>query len=842
MNTSIWHRTPIWRAVCTTALAIGLSACGGGNDSKSPDTTTQPGKVSLTGVVSKGVMVGADVKAYAVKADGSVDRSTALASVLSTAGGAYTLPAFELASGTPVVVEVSVNASTTHVDELQGNTTLPTGMTLRAAVVPNVVGNQITPRRVSLTPFTEMAVKAAEKSSAKLSTTNIAQANSTMQQLLGFDPVGTEIKPLATNLSVEEQAYQVVLTATSQLARDEALGCSDTQAGARIQCVVERLTESTRLDTVELTDVGNVDVTAAFRAAVTTTVGSTPFKEAEVTLTTVDTLLNKLDCALTDTCAAVAPSTVAPIAAAKAMFAGLRTDMSGLFTRGGVAGTGELNLQAQKFQAAARAVQQPVNLASRDLQALQLGIRLYQDYHAGTTTSNSRNAGVGDVIGIETLEAPGRPSTWHGTTSYPAVGCTLYEDDKTSIPATSKATARFVGCRATYWVHVTRTFNQPAGPAGTMKAEEARHGFTLTPPAADGEPFTYAASASRRTRVWTGCTDVFLTATSCQSLEDVKALRVNFPTNADNTATGFQGSVQVATVNALTLAGELPGAFTEDGTSLLNHHHRWDIQAVASSVQPVLDIVGQVDVFNDASQVVAGTLLLEPGTRLNGLAVSATGSKPTTGQDAKVGLGSGNLNVSWATPTARLSGNLTGSTPVWDRSGTRHVVQNTLFSGVLSSRSDASASWTEVITGKFEANASGYADHDASQPLTAANTYQQTMAFGGLVQASARPTLRLVLTGSKPAHLREPTVITGSVRTEQAGVARQVLQISAARGSDQRLRVTLSEATSGLSMRVVTGEGQSQLLHDQSLIGTLDHANGRMTYVNGDFESLDIGL
>jgi len=52
------------------ALSVALSACGGGDDDDNSNTTETSSTVSITGVVAKGIVSGASVKAYTVNTDG----------------------------------------------------------------------------------------------------------------------------------------------------------------------------------------------------------------------------------------------------------------------------------------------------------------------------------------------------------------------------------------------------------------------------------------------------------------------------------------------------------------------------------------------------------------------------------------------------------------------------------------------------------------------------------------------------------------------------------------------------------------------------------------------------
>ncbi|HEX6364382.1 MAG TPA: hypothetical protein VFZ93_15605, partial [Albitalea sp.] len=348
-----------------------LAACGGGGGS---DADSSAVAVSLSGTAAKGLMAGATVSAHAVRADGSIDEA-ALATATTDAQGAYAL-AFSGVKDQPVVIRVTASEATTHIDELTGETRpLAPGFQMRSLVVPSVTGTVAT--RASITPFSEMAVAAAQKADGGLTAANAAQAVSTVTQLLGFNPVTVQVAPASEAATVEQQQMAVMLAAVSQLASDGAIGCADGDDAAKTRCVVETLAASAATGTLKLST-ATVDVSASLADAVTK-VFDNPTAVATIPRTTIDVAVANLGCT-TDCAVAIASPSSDAIAAARSLFTQLKTDIATVFLgSGSSAADGPANAQALAFGAAMRDVQLPAEMVAKDLGALLMGVDLYHD-------------------------------------------------------------------------------------------------------------------------------------------------------------------------------------------------------------------------------------------------------------------------------------------------------------------------------------------------------------------------------------------------------------------------------------------------------------------------------
>jgi hypothetical protein len=139
-------------------------------------------------------------------------------------------------TGQRYIIKIKVNARTVHDDETTTNKILPS--TFEMTAITQTDGTTTT---TSVTPFSHMIVEAARKATGGLSdANNISKAQSTVTEILGFNPTS-----IAKNdgLSVEAQKLFILLTAVSQMAKDNTLNCGATP-GDKTECVVKKLGEA----------------------------------------------------------------------------------------------------------------------------------------------------------------------------------------------------------------------------------------------------------------------------------------------------------------------------------------------------------------------------------------------------------------------------------------------------------------------------------------------------------------------------------------------------------------------------------------------------------------------
>ena len=814
-----------------------LAACGGGSGTDAttpvtPVTTVTPtttATVALSGTAAKGLMANADVGVYAVNADGSV-ATVALQTTTTDAQGRYSL-SFTGTKDQPYVVRVSANASTTHADEVTGTAQpLPVGFQMRSLVVPTATGAVTT--SASITPFSEMAVAAAAKATGGVTAGNAAQAISTVTQLLGFNPTTVAATTTATAVSGDEQKLAVMLTAVSQMASNGDLGCGTGSAGDKTQCVVDALGAAASTTSIKLSSgSGNTatDVSAVLSGAVSTVLAN-PDLAGAVSSSALATVVANLACTTSCTAATTGTTptvdkTATAIAAAKLLFAEMKSDWSAMFSRGSAISSGAANLQANAFDDAMRDVHLPVNTLLTNSGALLMGIDLFNDYKAGRTSVPSRGRGLDQVDNDGSANFSG----------YNAAGCTLYQDATTLTTATAPDNANFIGCSARYYL--TRSATSTG-----FTTNEYRHGFTITPNS-DGS-YGWQTRARLRVTTNTGAT------LSNAALQQDSAGADLPPFTGTVTPTLGNGSI-----TAFTMVGTWAGGFESGGTALANHQHAVSLSGTRTIDATTAKLESATVTGSLAAKDSAGTTLSTltvKSASLNSAPVSrdADGNLVSPSSAAAVApaggdLTGGTLDLVFATATAEFEGVFEIGASAWDKSGTVLLPTAAKLSGAL--RNIACGATTEFLKGEFTASTTGYAAFDATQVYSASNHYSTDMGFVGSITAPGRPVLEISFGGT---HLRDSDDgstqgVTLQYRTLVAGQPRLVVSVTGSRDATtgEVNRFKLTEASAGLSLNWVDGASAVELVQGDSLvIGSVNMNSGVVTFSDNSFVSLDVGL
>lgn len=765
------------------ALAA-LTACGGGGSG----TASAP-VLTVTGQAAKGLMANADVAVYAVGADGQL-AATPMATATTDSAGKYELK-FTAVKGQPFVIKVSARSdgSTTHLDEVTGQQqSLPSGFSMRALLLPETDGQVST--SVSVTPFSEMAVSAASKASGGITAANAKQANSTIEQLLGFNPTTVSVVPAKDAATPEQQKLAVMLTAVSQMASNGDLDCGAVES--KTQCVVEKLSKSVNITSMELAN----GASAALQTA-TQTVLNKPELVGAVQVSTLSNIVTNLGCK--DDACKVGSTPVAPdpmaaaITSAKMLFTQIKTDLTTMFSQDGVSASsvGSFNKEAFKFQTAMTGIQAPVEMVAKDVKAMLLGLQLYRDFKSGQTDNPNRADWYGKTA------TDGFPSYWAS-----GVVCTLYQDSATSVVSTNASNANFIGCSARFYV--ARSYS--AYPAYTET--QWRHGFTITPHT-DGS-FSYTSRARQRINACVNGSSCTTTANTALQPEVAAFAGTLTPTWGSDVITG------------VTLKGELPAAFKSGSITLVNYKSAVDLsgtQTLNAGEVTALSLTGSVIGYKDASTQ-ESRLALNKGSidRNNGAA----------------------FNVVWNTGAAEFEGDFGFSGITTDKSGQEPVPTQLKLKGML--RNIANGVSTEFLSGSLSANVIGYGGFDASQPPSASNKFTTNMQFVGAVTAPSRPKLEISLgAGMVKDGADTPLPVTLQYRTLVNDTPRSVVTLTATPGTPATFK--LAENTSGLSMNWAEGASETDLVfgNPSVKIGTVKK-NGMVNFTDGSFMSLDLGL
>ncbi|MEY4750256.1 MAG: hypothetical protein RIQ60_2470 [Pseudomonadota bacterium] len=821
-----------WALACASVLA----ACGGGGSS----TPSTAAKVALSGVASKGLMANADVKVHPVKADGSVDLTVILATATTDANGNYTV-SFDGNQGQPYVVRVSAKAdgSTTHLDEVSGTSkALPAGFAMRAVIIPASSGSVTT--SATVTPFSEMAVAAAAKATGGVTAANARQANSSVAQLLGFDPTKVAVKKTDDGTaSDDEKKLAVMLTAVSKLANDSALGCttSSSTTDDKTKCVVEKLAASTSAGSLKLEDSSGgstQDVSAALSGAVGGVLADDKLR-GTVTAGVLAAITGTLDCAATNSCTAVSSTVVdSAISGAKAMLTQLKSDWLSLFGGGT---TSAASIEAGQINQAFNGVQMPAEVWAKDMGAIILGTELYRKVGSTGVLTVGRGAGL---VGTE--------QNFFSTSQPTAFGCVLYQDANTTTPATSAANANFIGCSARYFVTINQTSDTTTT---TTSRTEWRHGFTITPVKTAGvlTSFTYQTRARKHVDV--------TTRDNLTGLQTVSSQNISLPSGIDTlvnsapTTERFEGTY-TPTVNAgdltgFALTGTLPGAFNASvhpvngSLPLVNDHH--SISFIGSATVNVAagtvaaTATGSIKAFDGAGNNVSSFSVTKGS--INASSTATGGMQPTLVD----------LAFTWSTPSATFDGALTVPGTSFDKSGFLVLPTSATLTGKLNTIHSGTV--TPFFTGTVTGSLSGLAAFDATRLPSSTNFYSVDVSVSGSVTAPGRPRLELVLgttakndgsgTGPTSANLTYRSFANGGTTPTQA----VAIVFSAPTTPLGKGSASLTDLSKGFKI-VADGAKDDVLVTTgdtaQSTVGMLDRGKKLLTFIDGSSVSLEFGL
>jgi hypothetical protein len=449
--------------------------------------------MTVQGYAAKGTLIGAKVQAYEILADGT-PADTSSATGITDNDGNFTLsPA--LSKSKRYVLKVTPIAGTVHVDEIAGNQNLYGTTFMMSAVSPAINGAATSNVTVNITPFSHQEVTAASTAgNGKLTPQNLLAAKTMIVNLYGFDPVIASKSGRNSGL-----LYAVSDMANKKTGSVLGLDCFTKSGADATICVVDALAKSAKLGSVKLsitTATGSIDVSSDFKTSLNNAVTA-----GQLNKTDSDAVTAKLQCTTDCTTLVTLPTLTAndkdAIEQAKAVLNEIATDLTTMFSKDGAVANpkGAFNQQAYKFANSVVDFHTSTLEITKNIQAMELGARLYRDVVTGVTPFKSGPV-AGNYVGhIEFSNA------YFSNTS--GIACSLYQNQP-SVNATlanSKANTNYVGCSSLFGIlaiydqtNNTTTFNV------------WRHDIALTPvpQASDNAHFTYKSSAKKTSWVCPG--------------------------------------------------------------------------------------------------------------------------------------------------------------------------------------------------------------------------------------------------------------------------------------------------------------------------------------------------
>lgn len=777
-----------------------LAGCGGGGggDGGGRDAT-----LTLSGVAAKGVLLGAQVKVYALKADGSVGDvplvETTTGDASSQAPGRYTLPVFQLPESGRYVVVVSGRK---FKDEVTGDViTLAEDappLTLRALGGSQAGGTGT----LHVTPFSEMMLAALE-SGGKIDVAKAEQARTNMVALLGFDP--REVAPKTIEEAAQETdparreqqlRLAVMLTAVSKMANTNAVPGCEGELAQKTACVVGKLAQQSELDSLKPGELG-----AALAAAVQAVVQD---KQDLVGNTSFYVTLDRLNCVGEDCKPPEADSNTPAVQAARQFFTDIKTTLLMLFGDGRF-GSGALGLQASRFKDSLESVAPPVDMTGKLALTLLGGAQGYYNYRAGTGPVQ-----FSDLGGAYSGNAP----SW----GYGA-SCGLFQDVNRTISATEASNANYLGCSTRYRVMV----NQDAY-GNVLSTDTWRHRVFLTPDVPGGSKFSYEMIAQKTT-----CPGPTISFGTCPVAQRQNVtLQSGDATQQSGTLTLTRNAA--GEITGFDISGALPGTFDDRDGSLYNPLGKavWSVKGnyteqLSGTVvtQQKITLDGSVSIYEKTSDTVAqSTLALAQGTQ-----VVATPK----------GLSGLNANLKFTTAGAQMEGTLAMTEPALDKSKTRLAPMKTVFSGAL--RTKEAGGFADILNGELSVavNAAQFGAYDMTLDDSATNRFQSTVGVKGKVAAPGHAAIQMT---AALAGYSDGTGATADVTTDflkADGTKLRSVKLTAPEAGT----LLFTEPGTNVSVTVVHGQRLHPVKKDGVEVGVINRDTGIVTFKDGSFISLN---
>ena len=831
------HLRHIIRATSLAALVF-LSACGGGSSESSSTGSGSSGSVTLTGVASKGLIGNANVRVLGIKAsDGTVDEANVLATGVTNAdgSGSYSTTAFTVPAVYVVEVLAKVCADTTagtgcsyHQDEATNTRQyLPTGFKMRA-VLTSAPANG----KVNVTPFSELAVAAAQNAPGGLTAGNAADAVSLVNQLVGVTDLNSVVpKPLSAASGPDELRLAAMLTAVSTMANTPgALTASACGTGVTIgtpaatKCVVEKLAANANLSS-ESGFVGtNAAVSTALNNALTVAVATNPEAKSLVTSTQAK---------LTDpTIVPVTPVVASGIDKVKAFFNDLTSTVRTLVDSGTRPGQGALLSQAHLFENAVTGLNFQLDATTDAVQTLGMATKLWADYeHGGTAVS-------ADIA---------KDLAWRADTG---LHCSLRKqgtgDGVYVQPGDDPSLVTSVDCYADATFDINWSAGSGSYPSATYAYKNGYQHFVVTK--AGGGVFNYVATAPLDVGFVT-----FNYQAGTTSFEfDPSPTCPQSSTNGE--CKPFLGTIATTLDSAGRLktfhvAGDLPDGW-KTGT-VVAHASAGGANLAKTTIDLTASLEGTYVSAALGSDLQSGNLAFSGGnvafaangtteesriTFAPGTFVSGTSRSVTANA-----FQSGRFDLTLQTPTAKLTGVLTGNSTA-NHGGTGS------FTGALYNLPSSSS--VPFISATLTATVTRPAGFNPSLAISPTNSQSASVTFDGFVTAPAHPKLRIILGAA--GLQTSPRFVWGTSTQDTASGNFMVYNADGTTKRDVSFTVTspnrdgvtttsLTDVANGIAMSLVDRQIKTNVLVGGTVVGELDSRASSLTFEGGEYFSLDFG-
>lgn len=793
---------------CASSILIAismltLSACGGGGggDSSSGDVGATPSSTSatLSGVASKGLLLGANVDVYAV--DPSTGKPTGVPlqhTTTSTSDGSYSVNG--LTPGQVVIVQITPSTdtapghSTQMKDEATGQlATIPSGSNfiLNAATTLNSTGGTT----VNVTPFSEMAYQAAKKqvtSTVSFSSGLIQSANNQISTSLGIS-ILTEAPAFDLKSGKPTNAAAVKLAAVSQMAKDGGFGACSGNAGnsanvlASVTCVVQQLALSSQGSGYTVTATAANALNAA-QAEVDSSAVTDPQEVAKA-----GALVN----AATKPVTVLSGDQLSTLQEAKSLIQSLRNTAHLVSDKGGTSSSLPARLQNISDEVKGAII-------AMDPASTTVALAMFDAMSVMTVETWRVDSGGGFAV-----HRGGNPGA-------PTVGaCQYFASSAFAKGPTSTTPTNYLGCRITHGVVDTGT---------AVYAVQTRLHIQQTgaASAALGSQDTFTVNSALVKQTGSDSTGAFVSDNSDPADFNGASTLSTYRLIATRTSNGVDpfDSSHFA-YNGQTIVGELAPGVSKDLTHSLGTKQSVNVAMQSASTSNTnantqVTLAGQFNAYNNSTLL--SSVNLKPGSYLQTNA-------PVAGNvtHAVVSGGTGAHLVLDATDAAgsKVSGTLD--------------LSNFLNSGSIISASKATPT-TGVLTGTLT-DSTGAELFDGQltvnlQVLSSGNTDLKNGEFKGKLWVSSGSSLSVDITVSKNA-ASGLTSFSGNY-SQTDGTT--LLLSGQYQPSDDTQSVITFSTPSGMGVTIHHADQQDNLVKGSFVAGVLNLQSSRVLYADGSYE------
>ena len=761
------------------AVALLLAGCGGGGGTDGA-TGSAPGAVVVASSPEMRVISGSAAKGTIRNARVQLfsldaDGTRGAAIASTTTGQDGTYQVSVPANILTFTIEVDGSAGGTFADEATGvDVAIPADFKIRDVV--RLAATAEKTFRASVSPLTELIVATAEKSSGGLTTANIDASKTGFATAYGFD--AEKVRLINSNADEAATATEEEKQQSLTLAAISRLA-KDGKLGCDQTNSGERINCVVKQVGKGGKITGNAlelddGVRSGIRQSLSDVVSDARVNKTGKTSTNGTATFSEGK-------VSTGAGSITGVQAAKNLFASLRNNSRALLLTNQV---NPLDARVEALRADFRKAVAPVDGNLLELTRLSItGIEFFQAYKSGTTSLAQIN-GYYDRAYI------------HGSCSIRTAA---------GQPATSRENAASVGCTS-----FSNTYSTVVDANNAFLGYQFLRGaITMTPATDNPNAFDYRASTFVTRSISSDGGKTFTGSTVSYG---------NYTTKAAATGT-IRFSVSGNAVTSASFTGNMPGRIGDNGVRLSDRED-WTIDAVRTdegNASFKYALTGTVASIADGAS--SAQLSVKEGSFMR---VKGDQAAPTL-----LDIQEASLILEGTAGTSKIAGAIRLANFRGDKNGIN--VQPTLatFSGSLSTAN------AEFFSGTLGLERAGYDKVDSTMPVTASNYAGETASFAGKLVIAQRPAVTLMVTLARPA--LDSASILGQYRD-----GTEVVNVSVTASGDIGIAPKKSHIASanGVSADFIAGAKTIDVLRDGAKIAVIDTASGKISYVDGSFESL----